>query len=137
MSSGSAASRRSWSSELEEGGTPRAVRARRREGEGSSLSELAKRVKASLISDSMAAEILCSLARADWRGAFSLGAGVGTGARRLGGYNKRVRRAGLKEGTTYHCGVLRLSSLPTTPKTMSRMGVGSFAVSGKQWRVNV
>ena len=61
------------------------MRARRREGEGSSLSEFAKREKASLISDSVAAEMLCSLARADWRGAFSLAAGVGAGARRLGG----------------------------------------------------
>jgi len=61
------------------------VRARRREGEGSSFVELAKRLKASFISDSVAAEILFSLARADWRGAFSLGGGAEAGARRLGG----------------------------------------------------
>lgn len=61
------------------------MRARRREGEGSSFVELAKRLKASLISDSVAAEMLFSLARADWRGAFSLGGGAEAGARRFGG----------------------------------------------------
>ena len=87
MSSGSAASSRSWSSDADDAGTPRAVSARRRLGEGSSLSEFAKREKASLISDSVAALMLFSFARADWRGVFSLmgGAGPGAGARRLGG----------------------------------------------------
>lgn len=61
------------------------MRARRREGEGSSFSELAKRLKASFISDSVAAEMSFSLARADWRGALSLGGGAEVGARRLGG----------------------------------------------------
>lgn len=102
MSSGSAASRRSWSSEAEEGGTPRAARARRRVGVGSSLEVVAKREKASLISDSVAADMLFSFAMADWRGAFSLGGGAGAGARRLGGcwgvcqyrqYQKLVRKS--------------------------------------------
>ncbi len=49
------------------------------------MSELAKRLKASLISDSVAAEMLFSFARADWRGTFSFGGGAEAGARRLGG----------------------------------------------------
>ena len=58
----------------------------RRDREGNSLSELAKREKASLISDSVAALMLFSLAIADWRGCFSLaGGGAGTAARRFGG----------------------------------------------------
>ena len=85
-SSGSAASRRSWSSSGEEGGTPKAVKARRSDGDGSSLSELANRLKASLISDSVAAEMLFSFAIADCRGAFSLDGGAVAGTRRFGGY---------------------------------------------------
>ena len=88
--SGSAASSRSRSSEGEEGGTPSAVRARRREPLGNSLSLLAKSWKASLISASVEAEMLFSLARADCL--FSLGcegpaAGTGGAAVRfLGGW---------------------------------------------------
>lgn len=85
MSSGSAASSKSWSSLDEEAGAPRAVSAWRRDRDGNSLSELAKREKASLISDSVAALMLFSLARADWRGCFSLVAGAGAAARRFGG----------------------------------------------------
>ena len=59
----------------------------RRDREGNSLSELAKREKASLTSDSVAALMLFSLASADWRGCFSLGAGAGAAARRFGGYS--------------------------------------------------
>ena len=62
------------------------MRAWRRDREGSSLSGLAKREKASLISDSVAALMLFSLASADWRGCFSLAAGgAGAAARRFGG----------------------------------------------------
>lgn len=79
------------------------MRARRREGEGSSLSELAKRKKASLISDSVAAEMLFSFARADWRGTFSFGGGAEAGARRLGGCygSELLFRETVLE--TYHC----------------------------------
>ncbi len=71
----------------EAGGTPRAVRARRRVEVGRSfLEELEKSWKASLISDSVAAEMECSLARADWRGVFSLGGGAALVVRRFGGY---------------------------------------------------
>lgn len=67
------------------------MRARRREAEGRSFEEFAKRVKASLISASVAALMLFSFATADWRGAFSLAGGaVAAGARRLGGYNELV-----------------------------------------------
>lgn len=69
----------------EEGETPRAIKARRKEGDGSSLSELAKRLNASLISDSVAALMLFSLAIADCRAAFSFDGGAEAGARRLGG----------------------------------------------------
>ena len=48
------------------------------------LSEEAKREKASRISDSVAAVMLCSFARAERRGVGSLGV-VEVGARRLGG----------------------------------------------------
>lgn len=73
------------SSEGEVGGTPRAVRARRREGEGRRpcFSEgeegVEKREKASRISDSVAAEMLFSLASLDWRG-FLSGGGAGAEA---------------------------------------------------------
>ena len=46
---------------------------------------MAKREKASRISDSVDAVMLCSFARAERRGVDSLGA-VGAGARRFGGY---------------------------------------------------
>lgn len=49
------------------------------------MSDSAKREKASLISDSVAALMLFSFAIADWRGCFSLGAGAGAAARRFGG----------------------------------------------------
>lgn len=59
------------------GGTPRAVRARRREGEGRrpcfSEEGVEKRENASRISDSVVAEMLFSLASLDWRGFFSTG----------------------------------------------------------------
>ena len=63
------------------------MRARRRDGEGrkGGFSEVAKREKASRISDSVDAVMLCSFARAERRGVGSLGA-VGAGARRFGGY---------------------------------------------------
>ena len=68
----------------------------RRDREGSSLSGLAKREKASFISDSVAALMLFSLAMADWRGCFSLaGGGAGAGARRFGGC--LVVRCGMDE----------------------------------------
>ena len=61
--------------------------ARRRDAEGrkGGLSEVAKREKASRISDSVEAVMLCSFARAERRGVGSLGA-VGAGARRFGGF---------------------------------------------------
>ena len=90
-SSGSAASSRSWSSVGDAGGTPRAVSARRRDGVGRNfLSGAAKRAKASLISDSVAAEMECSFARADWRGVFSLEGGGAAAPRRLGGYERML-----------------------------------------------
>ena len=63
------------------------MRARRRaeEGREGGLSEVAKREKASRISDSVEAVMLCSFARAERRGVVSLAA-VGAGARRFGGY---------------------------------------------------
>ena len=64
----------------------------------SSSEGVEKREKASAISDSVAAEILCSLASLDWRGFFScVGAGVEVGGRRLGGYSEgRVSGRGTK-----------------------------------------
>ncbi len=102
-SSGSAASRRSANSSLVVGGTPRAVRARRREVEGRSLEPLAKMEKASLISASVAALMLFSFAMADWRGAFAFGGVVveGAGARRLGGFNYHRLRSAMAGASKY------------------------------------
>lgn len=73
---------------FEEGGTPRAVRARRREVEGMivEVGVSVKREKASRISDSVEAEMLFSLAILEGRGFFSGGLGAGAVGRRFGGY---------------------------------------------------
>ena len=56
------------------------------EGSSESGDGSEKREKASAISDSVAAEMLCSLASLDWRGFFScIGVVVEVGGRRLGG----------------------------------------------------
>ena len=55
----------------------RAVRARRKEDDGRESLLVEKRAKDSLISASVAAEMPCSLASADWRGVFSFAGGPG------------------------------------------------------------
>lgn len=76
------------SSADEEGGTPRAVRARRREEEGriGGEAEVVKREKASRISDSVWAVMLCSFASLE-RGCFLVSVVEdAAGGRRLGGF---------------------------------------------------
>lgn len=55
----------------------RAVRARRKEEDGRESLLVEKRAKDSLISASVAAEMPCSFASADWRGVFPFAGGAG------------------------------------------------------------
>ena len=71
-SSGSAAERRSLYSAWDDGGTLSAARAFRRDGDGKASLDVENSEKHSLISASVAAVILCSLANADLRGVLSL-----------------------------------------------------------------
>lgn len=76
LSVGSTVESSSVSSAGEVGGTPRAVRARRRDGDGRTLAELLKSWKADLISASMLEDMPCSLASLERGGARSVVGGT-------------------------------------------------------------